>query len=245
MTDSNTNRLIIHGGYHKCGTVWFGRVLTAVSEEFGLKFQNCKQDVLEPDTQIFMEWNSRIDFSKITRPYVGSHVVRDPRDVIISGYFYHLWCSEEWTHVPRDRWGGKSYQDYLNSLSQEEGIIAEMEWNRGETLHRMGLWNYETPGILEVKYEDMIRDPEAEFARIFRHYGFDDTQVKKALEIADNFQFKKVTGREIGQAQEKHHFRSGKPGDWENHFTETHKVLFKYWFKDLLIVLGYEKNNDW
>ena len=40
-------------------------------------------------------------------------------------------------------------------------------------------------------------------------------------------------------------FRSGKVGEWQAHFTNEHKALFKKVTGDLLIRLGYEKDNDW
>ena len=47
------------------------------------------------------------------------------------------------------------------------------------------------------------------------------------------------------QPGKSHTFRSGKTGGWQQHFTEEHKKLFKDVAGDLLIDLGYEKNNDW
>jgi hypothetical protein len=40
-------------------------------------------------------------------------------------------------------------------------------------------------------------------------------------------------------------FRSGKTGGWREHFTDEHKDLFKDVTGNLLVKLGYEKNNDW
>jgi hypothetical protein len=40
-------------------------------------------------------------------------------------------------------------------------------------------------------------------------------------------------------------FRSGKTGEWKQHFTDEHKRLFKGVAGDLLIKLGFEENNDW
>ena len=40
-------------------------------------------------------------------------------------------------------------------------------------------------------------------------------------------------------------FRSGKTGEWRQHFTDEHKKIFKEVAGDLLVKLGYEKNNDW
>jgi hypothetical protein len=40
-------------------------------------------------------------------------------------------------------------------------------------------------------------------------------------------------------------FRLGKTGGWKEHFTVEHKKLFKDVAGDLMVRLGYEKNNDW
>jgi hypothetical protein len=40
-------------------------------------------------------------------------------------------------------------------------------------------------------------------------------------------------------------FRSGKTGEWKKHFTEEHKRAFKDVAGDLLIRLGYEKDDNW
>jgi len=47
------------------------------------------------------------------------------------------------------------------------------------------------------------------------------------------------------QPKKSHTFRSGKTGGWKQHFTDKHKKLFKEVAGDLLVRLGYEKNNDW
>ena len=40
-------------------------------------------------------------------------------------------------------------------------------------------------------------------------------------------------------------FRSGKTGGWKEHFPREHRLLFKDVAGDLLVRLGYEKDNDW
>jgi hypothetical protein len=40
-------------------------------------------------------------------------------------------------------------------------------------------------------------------------------------------------------------FRKGKPGGWQEHFTESNKSEFKSQAGDLLMRLGYETDNDW
>jgi hypothetical protein len=47
------------------------------------------------------------------------------------------------------------------------------------------------------------------------------------------------------QPKKSHTFRSGKTGGWREYFTDEHKALFKDVAGDLLVRLGYEKDNDW
>jgi hypothetical protein len=47
------------------------------------------------------------------------------------------------------------------------------------------------------------------------------------------------------QPKKSHTFRSGKTGGWKQHFTADHKKLFKDVAGDLLVKLGYEKDNNW
>jgi hypothetical protein len=40
-------------------------------------------------------------------------------------------------------------------------------------------------------------------------------------------------------------FRKGKPGNWQEHFSQANKALFKEATGDLVVRLGYEKDNGW
>ena len=47
------------------------------------------------------------------------------------------------------------------------------------------------------------------------------------------------------QPGKSHTFRSGRTDGWRQYFTDAHKKLFKDVAGDLLVRLGYEKDNDW
>jgi len=115
MTDSTPHQvrpLIVHSCYHKVGTHWFNNIFNSLAKELGLKYQYCAQIDLKREADLYLDDHSKVDFSSL-RPYFASHMIRDPRDVIISGYFYHLWCAEAWCTTPQARYGGKSYQQSL------------------------------------------------------------------------------------------------------------------------------------
>jgi len=66
----------------------------------------------------------------------------------VSGYFYHLWTEEKWAHVSKQEFGGKSYLEYLNSLSKEEGLLVEMMRFANYDLRHMVAWDYQDPTSL-------------------------------------------------------------------------------------------------
>lgn len=43
--------------------------------------------------------------------------VRDPRDVVVSGYFYHRTTKEPWVLQPRPEYRRKSYQEVCSAIS--------------------------------------------------------------------------------------------------------------------------------
>ena len=80
------------------------------------------------------------------------HVVRDPRDILVSAYFSHLK-----TH-PTDNWPELgAHRAHLSTLSKEEGLFAEMDFSAGQ-FEDMYTWNYEQPDILELKLEELSPD---------------------------------------------------------------------------------------
>ena len=189
FTSRQDKKLIVHCAHHKAGTVWITNVLRSISARYGLRFQvsNDWSETLLPATDIFVQNNSFVDIDKLSG-FRGSHLIRDPRDIVISGYFYHLWTNEYWSHIPMKKllgdkdphwpyfsigeFGEKTYQEYLKSQDQETGILTEIRRSAGYSLKHMADWNYSNPNFIEIKYEELMSDWEKEFTRLFTHYGF-------------------------------------------------------------------------
>jgi Sulfotransferase domain len=239
--------VIIHFCYHKVGTVWFGRILREIAAEFGLSFgsgdnyQQINNFENFQDFQIFIDNGSHVKVDKLPN-YIGSHMIRDPRDMIISGYFYHLWTNEQWANLPKAHYRGRSYREYLNSIDQDKGLVAEIHRNWFWIPHMAG-WNYNNSKIFEIKYEDIIIDEEAILYKMFEHYGFKPNAVKRCCSIASKHSFKTLT--KYKGTGSKSHLRSGKCGEWKQYFKKEHKDLFKTMYPDALVKLGYEKDDNW
>jgi hypothetical protein len=240
----NGSNLLVHCCHHRSGTVWFIRVLSTIARRYGLHFQADTQEELMSSTEIFLQDHSRIDRAALPS-YRGSHMIRDPRDMVVSGYHYHLWTDEEWARTPQKRYDGKSFQDALKDVGKKRGLILEMERFCREDLRDMLQWNYDDPDFLELKYEDVIADEAAHFEALFTHYGFHQDAVGAGLEIAEYYSFQNVSGRSFGDVEEQSHLRSGRTSQWEDHFDEDLKDRFKELAGNAVTKLGYEENQNW
>lgn len=234
--------LIVHGAHHKAGTVWFHRVLSAVAEEYGLRLFSGEQQNLPPGTDVFFQDHSRIVREGLP-PYRGSHLIRDPRDMVVSGYFYHLWTSETWVHVPRPDLGGLSYQEYLRSFDEVRGLHAEIDRTIRDINRSLLAWDFSDPRFLEIRYEEFLADPDLGFETLFSHYGFNPVAVERGVAIARQFSLDRMAAKKGSQGRS--HVRSGRPGEWREVFTDDHRSHFKEASGDLLIRLGYESDNSW
>lgn len=108
-----------------------------------------------------MENHSHIDFSKIHRPIIGSHMIRNPFGIIISAYEYHKITDELWANTKIQKLENKTYKYVLNLLKEKDGIYFEMKnqlykESSKNTIMDMYNWNYNMSNFLETKYEDFI-----------------------------------------------------------------------------------------
>lgn len=95
------------------------------------------------------------------------HLVRDPRDVVVSGYFSHLHSHPEvvggieWEALP-------AHRRNLQQLDHDAGLMAEIEFS-AQFFDTMSDWDYDRPDILEVRMEDLISAPQERWSEIFTH----------------------------------------------------------------------------
>src|ERR1700677_4376681 len=147
---SRVSPQLIVFSYHKSGTSLFLHVMTKVSQRLGLTLVNHYGLVrwLELGPDIILLPHSLLR-GALDRPYRAIRLIRDPRDIWVSGYLYHLRCEEEWcrnanldptspigwpkvdysvAHWPEDwkrryleRLSGQSYQQNLLNRSLADG----------------------------------------------------------------------------------------------------------------------------
>jgi hypothetical protein len=251
--------------YHKSGTTLFLRVMTRVAEALGLSLLNQYGMVLnlDPDPDIVLLPHSLLGF-ELTRPFRAVRIVRDPRDIWVSSYLYHLlgyeaWCSntdfdptppigyprvdfsvrhrsERWKRTYLAGLGGRSYQQNLLERDRNDGLRFELEHYTGWTLEAMRAWRLRTPAVLEVKLEAIAQDFDRCMLAIFRHLGFTGAECEVALPVAASEDIARMADTDIMANQ---HIHSREVSKWRGVLTIDLVAEFERRHGDLIASLGY------
>lgn len=147
------------------------------------------------------------------RPYVV--LTRDLRDIAVSWSFYVLNTPDHHRHAAVAGLPIERVIDYFIAERLPEYAWWQAEWAR--VLHR-------DLGLL-VRYEDLLGDTPAVFARVVRHFGVVLSPAKLNA-IVDRHAFARVTGREPGQEDRRSFNRKGVAGDWRNHLSPRQAAAF-------------------
>ncbi len=276
------NKTLFYFGHPKAGSTWFGGLMAGISIDLGLNFfygqytLPSNQEILKfKRYDMIISQNS--DYQSLINlniPYKGFHIIRDPRDLCVSSYF-----SFKKTHVLGDWRQLKDLRDKLNAVSMEEGMLEIFNFNKG-FFNSIHTWNYGDENILELKYEDIINNPEEYLLRICdflfccdphtsikfnvisiynrillrnRRFFYDHLKIKSQKlpvnhikNLNKKLSFKELSkGRNRGQENFNSHYRKGISGDWKHYITGNLKEMFKTQYGNLLIQLGYERDNSW
>jgi hypothetical protein len=171
-----------------------------------------------------------------TPAFIPYFIYRDPRDVVVSHVFYVT--DMEPNHV---------HHAYYQSLPGFDARLktsilgipdssVEFPDIAGRFAPYLG-W-LDRPEVLNLHFEDFIHDRTETLNRVIDHFlarvslTTPRETILAALEASIN-------------PKKSPTFRSGKTGEWKKHFKDEHKTIFKEIAGDLLVRLGYEKDNDW
>ncbi|TMV07010.1 sulfotransferase domain-containing protein [Ruegeria sediminis] len=230
---------IFVGTHHKAMTTYFKPVLRILSFGLGTRFEEISKEIPQPETRVFLSMHSRTPLSEIG-PYRGVHVMRDPRDVIVSSYYYHLWTNELWAHVPDEN--GLSYQDKLRSVDKKDGLFMTIRhfiyFNR-ETLEN---WNLDDPDILEVSYDALMgENRDKQYSEIFTFLGLTDRAHELGVRLMRLFEAGNRSKVPAGRTNERAHIRSGRSGQWKDELEPEHVAFIEREFGHILDKFGYPR----
>ena len=247
----------VYCGYHKCLTMYTRRVFESTFGSrwnFGPSFRHFfhRSDEFERYHEQYALSSisghaldlDRYDDIRVVR------FVRDPRDLVVSGYYYHLRGAEKWSRVPdpvESEWRivdgvvpaalqpRESLASHLERVSLEDGLAAEFEFRRRH-FDSMLAWPDSDPRVLLLRYEDTIGNEVETFRRIFDHFGFSWHLRRLGRRYADEYRASKRGGKDG-------HIRNASSGQWREHFTPALTERFDREYGDVLDKLGYPRDS--
>ena len=178
-------------------------------------------------------------FTDINNTIGAIHIVRDPRDVLVS---YSSYKSENID---------KTLEILLSNDSYEYAKFKDKFYKRS----LMGSWsshynswkNYKSKETLLVKYEDMVNKSNTTFLKVL-NYLKKITKIEinhnKLNRAIDETSFENLKNLEIKEGfkvnpSKKPFFRKGKVGDWKNKLNKDQTQKVEKAFKAEMIELGY------
>ncbi|MHA3702237.1 hypothetical protein ACXR2U_08620 [Jatrophihabitans sp. YIM 134969] len=227
---------LFHFSYHKCLTVFYKGVMRRTmraTRPFGPEpyvHLNSHVDRL-PDAAA----NHRlVSVNNHHVPLDGfgdvraSRFIRDPRDLLVSGYHYHKRGAEPWCLVvdpspvdwavvngtiPAALPAGTSYADFLTAASVEDGLLAELDFRRAH-FDSMMQWPQDDPRVLLLRYEDVLGHEQESFDRLLAHYRVGPVERRVGHHYA-----RKLSAGERTGGRSTAHIRDPRPRQWESQLT--------------------------
>jgi Sulfotransferase domain len=168
---------------------------------------------------------------------VNYFIYRDPRDMLVSQVFFATDMYEE--HGMHEYY--KSLPDFAARLNVAiTGIEQDNLYMVGVKQRYEGVFKWlEQKNAMCVRFEDLINNRDATLNAMLDEVEKTGYKIPAPREKALSVLIQAI------QPKESRTFRSGKTGDWQEYFTQEHRRLFKDVAGDILVRLGYEKNNDW
>lgn len=258
LMDLIAPRILCVGTHHKTGTLWMRAVFRALAEALGVAHHTvfpASGDKHVPDAnRVFLfQWNSAFPQAILDRPDARIlHVIRDPRDVLLSGMRYHRTApegGEEFLHTPRSDLKGATYQQHLNALPDDAArLMFEMGEKHAQTLAAMRAWDYGVPNTIEARYEDLMADTQGTaFREHLRNLGLPEPEVALGGRLFwDNALFGGLADATARSDRVKAHVTGTATRDWRSSLPRDIARTYAERHGADLVALGYETHpTDW
>lgn len=250
-------RFLCIGTHHKTGTIWMRKVFRLIKEDQGIPFMQCYRakklaEAAPTGPQIIVNWSSSFPRELMAMDHARFlHIIRDPRDVLLSGMRYHRIAplgNEKFLREKRDEWGGKTYQDHLNALtSDHDRLIFEMEHKHHDTVQEMLGWPYGHPNAADVRYEDLIEDSDcALFRGILERFAIEGLDIDRAVRSYwEQSLFGGLKKEDDRSDRVALHVSSGAKAQWESKLPREVAEIYAERYGPALKSLGYAEDDSW
>ncbi len=224
-------------GYPKSGTSWAAQL---VADYFRLPFP--QHSILPIGFPAVFQGHQHVD----ARFPNGVYVVRDGRDVMISGY-HHLksqFLAGGGSRVHRKFFrsidvsapvGENLKQFILHSANHP--FACRKSWGD----HVGDFFKAKNPNVSLVRYEDLLADPVVTLTALFETMSTQTVDFPRLEASVARFNF----ASQVDPKNTNSYLRNGKRGDWLNYFDADSASLFNEFHGEALILAGYEKDTSW
>ena len=250
-------RFLCVGTHHKTGTVWMRRTFHQFASTEGIPIIRVGKtftpdDLPETGPALLMNWSSSFPRSLLNREDVRAfHMIRDPRDVLISGARYHLTAktgNEKWLAKSQRAFDGMSYQEKINTKeTRTDQLRFEMHQKHRETLVQMLNWPYGHENVVDIRYEDLINDTDlSQFRQAIETMdvqGFDQDRLVKSYWT--NSIFGGLQDADKLKKNVKSHIKSGRTAQWRDGLPPAIAQEYSDHYGGALLKLGYETDQSW
>ena len=241
-------KYIVVSGYPKSGTTWAtrqvaelldcpakgywgfaGKTLVTEGEERASEYM-CYQ---------FHGLHEEIMQSGLSKPYKVIYIVRDPRDVVVSGMFHFSFLHDiahrlvQSTNVGAVKSLVRRISSSLISLRAKQHRMVKIVTGGDDRLESCKhSWSahvesYMDQPALIIRYEDLLADSLETSLSILRYVGVDKSidEVRRGID-AQAFNKRKRTFLRDDETVRYQHLRKGVSGDWVNHISqETNRYI--------------------
>ncbi|MCH2214326.1 MAG: sulfotransferase domain-containing protein [Flavobacteriales bacterium] len=263
-------------GHPKSASSWLAGYMMRTTKVQGKKFWQGQltltrfrvEDILAQKPEVIITQNSELKKCQQLKFEKAFHVIRDPRDIIVSSYF-----SYAGTH---DTEGWSELLELRRELEDKpiEYCIERMIYFNERDVNFMKNWDYNQANVLELKYEDMIQNMTKYLTKVMEYLGWlknDESPLQGPIHFYNRVGYTKnflwlpkIRNHAVSESfvqnlndeinieklkrkkpSSKNHYRKGKSGDWKNYFNDRHRSIFRELYGDILIDLGYEEGHSW
>src|ERR1700722_3109111 len=192
-------------------------------------------------------WSTHLFYTQERAEYLNKKnfiklfMYRDPRDQMVS-FAYFMKRFDYGDGWPRAR--GLSFDEILMDMINSGYVYDDHPPVKSiyDMYQKYLPWK-DTPGFLTVRFEDLVGEKGG---------GSKEAQIETIRRVAQHLKIpltdkllEHVMANIFGNLLVSPTFREGQIGSWKKHFKPEHIKAFKKKTGDLLITLGYEKDNNW
>lgn len=231
--------------YPRSGNTWT-RFLVAnlIFGETPTTFANVEERIPDPSAV------RRRDLAKVPRPrIVKSHeyfdpryrkviyIVRDPREVVLSNYYFQLKKRFIPEGYPMDQYIARFVGEGVDSYAPWGENVASWLGTRGSA-----------PGFMLLKYEDMVEHPEQELSRIASFLGVEvaPQRLAQAVELSSVNHMRDLEKAESSKwnvtkntRKDVPFVRSARVDSWKANLSREHVAMIESAWGNLMSCLGY------